>query len=149
MRSFCMIKPDGVARGLTGRIIGRFEDKGLKIIGMKLSDLTKEQAEQLYIEHRGRPFYQGLVDFALSGPSVQLVLEGKDAVSVVRTLIGATNPREAAPGSVRGELGTGLPQNLIHASDSEESAKREISIFFTEAELLDYPRADEPYLGKE
>lgn len=149
MKSFCMLKPDAVARGLAGEILSRFEAKGLKVSAMKLSKLKKEQAEKLYAEHKGKPFYQGLVDFALSGPSIQLVLEGKDAVPVVRTVIGATNPRQAAPGSVRGDFGIGLPQNLIHASDSEESAKREILIFFADSEVIDYKRADEPYLGKE
>ncbi|MCK4496575.1 MAG: nucleoside-diphosphate kinase [Candidatus Aenigmarchaeota archaeon] len=144
-----MIKPDGVARGLVGTILERFENKGLNLAAMKLAIVTKDQAEQLYAEHKAKPFYQGLEDFALSGPSVQMVLEGKEAFSVVRTVIGATNPRQAAPGSVRGDLGIGLPQNLIHASDSEQSAQREISIFFTETEILEYKRADEPYLGKE
>lgn len=149
MKSFCMLKPDAVARGLAGQILARFEAKGLKISAMKLSKVKKEQAEKLYAEHKGKPFYQGLVDFALSGPSIQLVLEGKDAVPVVRTVIGSTNPRQAAPGSVRGDFGIGLPQNLIHASDSEDSAKREIPIFFADSEVIDYKRADESYLGKE
>ena len=149
MKSFCMLKPDAVARGLAGEILARFEAKGLKVAAMKLSNVKKEQAEKLYAEHKSKPFYQGLVDFALSGPSVMLVLEGKDAVPVVRTVIGATNPRQAAPGSVRGDFGIGLPQNLIHASDSEDSAKREIPIFFADSEVLNYKRADEQYLGKE
>jgi len=149
MKSFCMLKPDAVARGLAGEILSRFEAKGLKVSAMKLSKVKKEQAEKLYAEHKGKPFYQGLVDFALSGPSIQLVLEGKDAVPVVRMIIGSTNPRQAAPGSIRGDFGIGLPQNLIHASDSEDSAKREIPIFFSDPEVIDYKRADEQYLGKE
>ena len=144
-----MIKPDGVARGLMGEILKRIEEKGLKITAMKLATVTKAQAEQLYVEHKGKPFYNGLIDFAISGPSLQMVVEGKECVSTLRLLVGATNPREATSGTIRGDFGLGLPQNVIHASDSPESTDREIQIFFKENEILAYERADDNYLGKE
>ena len=149
MRTFSMVKPDGVERGLVGEIVRRIENKGLKIIASKLISMKEEQAKELYREHEGKPFYQGLVDFALSGPIFAMVIEGKEAVTVMRTLMGKTNPREAAPGTIRGDFGTGMPENIIHGSDAEASAEREIKIFFTEDEFLSYTRTNENRLGKE
>jgi len=148
-QTFSMVKPDGVARGLAGEVIKRYENKGLKILALKLASVSKSQAEQLYAEHKGKPFYNGLVNFAVSAPAVLLVVSGNSAVSVVRKVIGKTQPRDAEPGSVRGDYGIGVPENVVHASDSVDSAKREIAIFFSEKEMLSYPRADEKYLGKE
>ncbi|HAL31146.1 MAG TPA: nucleoside-diphosphate kinase [Coriobacteriia bacterium] len=125
-----MIKPDAVARGLIGRIVGRFEDVGLIVERMELGVVTPEQAAANYAEHEGKPFYNGLVEYITSGPVVKMVLSGPDAVPVVRKLMGATNPKEAAPGTIRGDYGLTLDANIVHGSDSPESAEREIAIFF-------------------
>jgi nucleoside-diphosphate kinase len=127
-----MIKPDAVARGLIAPIIARFEACGLKIERMELCNVTREQAEANYAEHEGKPFYTGLVAYITSGPVVKMVLAGPEAVMVCRKLMGATNPRDAAPGTIRGDFGLTLDANIIHGSDSPESAVREISIFFGE-----------------
>jgi len=129
-RTYCMIKPDAVARGLVGRIVGRFEDVGLKVERMELGVVTPEQAAANYAEHQGKPFYDGLVEYITSGPVVKLVLAGPDAVSVVRKLMGVTNPKDATPGTIRGDFGLTLDANVVHGSDSPESAVREIAIFF-------------------
>lgn len=147
--SFVMLKPDAVARGLVGEIIRRFENKGLKLKAAKLIRMSKAQAEKLYEEHKGKPFYKGLVDFATSSPCFVTVIEGPEAVQVIREFIGKTNPRQASAGTVRGDLGTGLPKNLIHASDSPKSAEREIPIFFKADELLEYKRASDDWIGLE
>jgi nucleoside-diphosphate kinase len=125
-----MIKPDAVARGLIGRIVGRFEDVGLVVERMELGVVTPEQAAANYAEHEGKPFYNGLVEYITSGPVVKMVLSGPDAVPVVRKLMGVTNPKEAAPGTIRGDYGLTLDANIVHGSDSPESAEREIAIFF-------------------
>lgn len=135
-RTFVAIKPDGVQRGLIGDIVSRFEKKGLKIIGMKFMQVTKQLAENHYGEHKGKPFFDGLVNFITSGPILALVLEGKDAIAVSRTLIGATNPVTAAPGTIRGDLALEIGRNIVHGSDGPESAKREIGIFFSDEELV-------------
>lgn len=129
--TFCMIKPDAVARGLIGRIVARFEDVGLSIDRLELGHVTPEQARANYAEHEGKPFYEGLIAYVTSGPVVKMVLSGPDAVAVVRKLIGATNPKDAAPGTIRGDYGLVLDANIVHGSDSLESAKREIAIFFS------------------
>ena len=147
--TLAIVKPDGVARGLISECISRFESKGLKVKAAKLVMISESQAKQLYKEHEGKPFYQSLIDLTLSGPAFVMVIEARDAVNVVRSILGATNPREAAPGTIRGDFGTGLPENIIHGSDSDASAKREIAIFFTEEELLDYDRTCDTRLGKE
>jgi nucleoside-diphosphate kinase len=132
-----MIKPDSVKRGLVGEIIKRIEGAGFTIRAAKLFNVSQEQAETLYQEHSERDFYQGLVDFAMEGPALLLVLESEGAVQKVRDLIGATNPENAESGTIRGDLGEEeLPRNLVHASDSIESAEREIPIFFSESELV-------------
>lgn len=140
-RTYCMIKPDGVQKGLIGEIIGRIERKGYKIVAMKMLQLTKEMAEEHYREHVGKPFYPGLVEYITSGPVVAMVVEGKNAVKGMRTLMGATNPLEALPGTIRGDFGLDMGRNVIHGADSVESAKREIAIYFKEEELLQYNKA--------
>ena len=129
-KTYIMIKPDAVARGLVGRIISRFEEVGLKIERAEYGMVTAEQAAANYVEHQGKPFYDGLVAYITSGPVMKLVLSGQNAVSVCRKLMGATNPAEAAPGTIRGDLGLILDANVVHGSDSPESAEREIAIFF-------------------
>jgi len=125
-----MIKPDAVARGFVGRIVTRFEEVGLSIERLELGLVTPEQAAANYAEHEGKPFYAGLVEYITSGPVVKMVLVGPDAVPVVRKLMGATNPKDAAPGTIRGDFGLTLDANIVHGSDSPESAEREIAIFF-------------------
>jgi nucleoside-diphosphate kinase len=129
-RTYVMIKPDAVARGLIAQIIQRFEDTGLEIERLELGNVTREQAEANYAEHEGKAFYAGLIDYITSGPVVKMVLAGPEAVMVVRKLMGATNPRDAAPGTIRGDYGLVLDANVVHGSDSPESAVREIAIFF-------------------
>lgn len=129
-RTYIMIKPDAVKRGLIGRIIQRFEDAGLTIERLELGTLTREQAAANYAEHEGKPFYEGLVAYITSGPVAKMVVSGPEAVVVCRKLMGATNPRDAAPGTIRGDYGLELDANVIHGSDSPESADREVGIFF-------------------
>jgi nucleoside-diphosphate kinase len=137
-RTFVMVKPDGVQRRLVGRIINGFEERGLKIVGLKMLQFTPELAGRHYGEHQGKPFYQGLVDFITSGPVVAMVLEGKDCISMVRTMLGATDPKKAGVGTIRGNYGIDIGRNVVHGSDSPESARREIGIFFREDELISY-----------
>lgn len=129
-RSLVLIKPDAVRRGLAGAIINRFESKGLTIVTMELRQITSDIADELYAEHLERPFYPPLRLFITSGPSVAMIVEGDEAVDVVRTLNGATDARQAEPGTIRGDFGLSNRENLVHGSDSLESAKREIAIFF-------------------
>lgn len=129
-RSLVLIKPDAVRRGLAGAIINRFESKGLTIVTMELRQITSDIADELYAEHLERPFYPPLRLFITSGPSVAMIVEGDQAVDVVRTLNGATDARQAEPGTIRGDFGLSNRENLVHGSDSLESAKREIAIFF-------------------
>ena len=128
--TYTMIKPDAVARGLVGKIVTRLEEVGLTIERMELGVVTPEQAAANYVEHQGKPFYDGLVEYITSGPVVKLVVSGENAVSVCRKLMGATNPADAAPGTIRGDFGLTMDANIIHGSDSTESAEREIAIFF-------------------
>ena len=129
-QTFVMIKPDAVARGLVGRIMSRFEDAGLTIERMEYGILTREQAAANYAEHEGKPFYEGLIEYVTSGPVVRMIVSGTGAVAICRKLIGATDPAEAAPGTIRGDFGLELDANLVHGSDSLESAAKEIAIFF-------------------
>ena len=132
-RTFVIIKPDAVERGLAGEIIARFERKGLRIVAMDLRTIDAEVAGRHYEEHQGKPFYPELIDFIGRSPVITLVLEGPEETwKVVRTLMGATNPRESAPGTIRGDFGVLLTENLVHGSDGPESAAREIGIFFPE-----------------
>ena len=145
-RTLVLVKPDGVQRGLIGEIISRLERRGLKIVGMKLMQVSGELANRHYGEHEGKPFFAGLVGFITSGPLVAMAIEGNHVVGLVRTTVGATNPADSAPGTIRGDLGVDIGRNLIHGSDSDESAKRELSLFFTEGELLDYSRDTDPWI---
>jgi len=129
-RTLILIKPDAFARNLTGEIIARFERKGLKLAALKLETLSRETAEQHYAEHDGKPFFGELVDFITSGPLVAMVLEGDAVVEAARQVIGATNPLQSAPGSIRGDFATSIGANMVHGSDSAESAAREVGIFF-------------------
>ena len=137
-RTLIIAKPDAVQRGLIGEIISRLEQKGLKLIGIKMTTLDEAILRNHYAEHLEKPFYAGLENFMKSSPVVLMVWEGFECVNAVRTLVGATNPREAAPGSIRGDLAIGVGRNLIHASDSKESGEREVKSFFKPDELLQY-----------
>ncbi len=141
-----MIKPDGVQRGLVGDIVARFERRGLKIAAMKLLHVSDSLAKKHYEEHAAKPFFPGLVGFITSGPVVAMVIEGKDVVPLVRSMVGATSPAKSAPGTIRGDLALETGRNVIHASDSPESAKREISLYFDNSELVEYKRIDEQWL---
>ena len=140
-RTLILIKPDGVQRQLVGRIIERYEQRGLKIVGLKLVQTSRELAETHYAVHRERPFFAGLVDFITSAPLVAIALEGLNAVAVCRAINGATRPHEAAPGSIRGDFALETGQNLVHASDSVENAQQELALWFKPEELADYGRA--------
>jgi nucleoside-diphosphate kinase len=144
-RTLVLVKPDGVRRGLAGEILGRLERKGLKIVAAKLLRVAPELAQRHYAEHQGKPFYPSLIQHITSGPVVALAVEGRSAVSVTRLLIGATNPQLANPGTVRGDLALGITPNLVHASDSLESAARELALYFAPDEYLAYSRVGEEY----
>ena len=139
-RTLILVKPDAMQRGLAGEILTRLERRGLRIVGLKLMQVAPSLAETHYGEHRGKPFYEGLVAYITSCPIIAAVFEGTDAVQVVRNTIGATNPREAAAGTIRGDLGVDIGRNLIHGSDSVESAAREVALFFDGPELTSYER---------
>jgi nucleoside-diphosphate kinase len=136
-RTFVILKPDAVQRGLVGELLGRFERKGLKLIGMKFMMATADAAKKHYQEHAEKPFFAGLVTFITSSPLVALVLEGDEAITVARTMIGATDGRKAAPGTIRGDFGCSRSNNLVHGSDSPESAVRELAIWFPDT-LIDW-----------
>jgi nucleoside-diphosphate kinase len=135
-RTFVAVKPDGVERGLIGEIIGRFERRGLKLVGLKLMVVPVSLAENHYGEHKGKPFFEGLVKFITGGPIVAMVWEGKNAITLARNAIGATNPTAAAQGTIRGDLATDIGRNVVHGSDGPESAAREIGLFFNADELV-------------
>ena len=139
-RTLVLVKPDGVQRQLVGRILARYEERGLKIVGLKLVTSIAELAEQHYAAHRAKPFFAGLVDFITSAPLVALALEGPNAIAVVRAINGATRPHEAAPGTIRGDFALETAQNIVHASDGPEAATTELALWFDAAELLDYER---------
>jgi nucleoside-diphosphate kinase len=144
-RTFVILKPDAVQRGLVGEILGRFEHKGLKLVGMKMMVATAAMAKQHYQEHAAKPFFGGLVAFITSSPLVALVLEGDEAITVARTLIGATDGRKAAPGTIRGDFGCSKSNNLVHGSDSPDSAVRELAIWFPDA-LIDWTPAAQSWV---
>jgi nucleoside-diphosphate kinase len=129
-RTLVLVKPDAMARGLAGEILGRLERRGLTLVEGKLTTVERELAETHYAEHREKPFFGELVEFITSGPTLALVVEGESAIGVVRTTMGATNPTNAAPGTIRGDLALAMPDNLVHGSDSAESAEREIALWF-------------------
>lgn len=141
-RTLIIAKPDAVQRGLIGEIISRLERKGLKLIGIKMDSLDEAILRNHYAEHLEKPFYQGLEDFMKSSPVVLMVWEGFECVDAVRAIVGATNPRQAAPGSIRGDFAIGVGRNLIHASDSKESGEREVAAFFQENELFQYDKSE-------
>jgi nucleoside-diphosphate kinase len=139
-RTFIMVKPDGVQRNLIGEIVSRFEKKGFQLVGAKLMQVSRELAEQHYAEHKERPFFGELVDFITSGPVFAMVWEGENVIAAARQMMGKTNPQEAAPGTIRGDFGLTVGKNVIHGSDSPQSAEREINLFFKEEELVNYSK---------
>lgn len=145
-KSFIMVKPDGVQRGLIGEVVQRLENKGFKLVGAKLMNIPTELAETHYEEHKERPFFGELVDFITSGPVFAMVWEGENVISTSRLMIGETNPAEANPGSIRGDFSVTVAKNIIHGSDSPESAEREINLFFNESELTSYDKQDDAWI---
>ncbi len=145
-RTFALLKPDAVQRGLAGEILSRFEHRGLKVVAMKLMRVSRSLAESYYAEHKGKPFYEPLMSYITSGPVVAMVLEGDGAQAIVRKMMGKTNSAEAEPGTIRGDYALTIGRNVIHGSDSLESAKREIAFFFKPEELQEYKRIDEAWL---
>ncbi|MFD1018487.1 nucleoside-diphosphate kinase [Thalassobacillus hwangdonensis] len=141
-KTFLMIKPDGVQRNLIGEIVSRFEDKGFKLAGSKLMQIPTELAEKHYGEHSDKPFFGELVEFITSGPVFAMVWEGENVIATARHMMGKTNPQEALPGTIRGDYGLTVGKNVIHGSDSPESAAREIDLFFEEAQLVSYDKND-------
>ncbi len=145
-KTFLMVKPDGVQRNLIGDIVHRFEQKGFTLVGSKLMQISNDLAETHYSEHKERPFFGELVDFITSGPVFAMVWEGEDVIKTARTMMGATNPQDAAPGTIRGDFGVTVGKNIIHGSDSPESAEREINLFFKEEELVSYTKQDDTWI---
>lgn len=145
-RTLIIVKPDGVQRGLTGSVLHRFERRGLKIVGLKMIQVSRELAEQHYGVHKDKPFFAGLVNFITSSPVVVGVLEGPNAIEITRATVGATNPAAAAPGTIRADFGLTIGRNLIHASDGAETARHEIDLFFNADELVSYERAIDSWL---
>ncbi|AZV44139.1 MULTISPECIES: nucleoside-diphosphate kinase [Peribacillus] len=139
-RTFLMVKPDGVQRNLIGEIVSRFEKKGFQLVGAKLMQISQELAEQHYGEHKERPFFGELVDFITSGPVFAMVWEGENVIATARQMMGATNPKDAAPATIRGDFAATVGKNIIHGSDSPESAVREIGLFFKEEEVVEYSK---------
>jgi nucleoside-diphosphate kinase len=139
-RTLVLVKPDGVQRGLTGEVLRRLEARGLRLVGCRLLQMSRQQAEEHYAPHRERPFFPGLVRFITSGPVLAMAWEGPGAIGAVRALMGATDPQQAAPGTIRGDLALDIGQNLVHGSDGPESASRELAIFFRPEDLVSYRR---------
>ena len=145
-RTLVLVKPDGVQRGLAGAVLSRFERRGLKLIGLKLMQVDEALADRHYAEHVGKPFFAGLRDFITSSPLVAAVFEGENAVQIARGTMGATNPADAAPGTIRADFAVDLGRNVVHGSDSPESGEREASLFFDEAELVSWERDSERWI---
>ncbi len=145
-RTLIIVKPDAVQRGLTGEIIKRFEQRGLRIIGMKFMQVSRELAEKHYDVHRERPFFNALVDYITSSPVVVIALDGTNAVQAARNTIGSTNPSESAAGTIRGDFGLEIGRNLVHGSDSPENGQKEVALWFDESELVDWGRVVDPWL---
>lgn len=145
-RTLIIVKPDGMQRGLTGEIIRRFEARGLRIVGMKLMQVSTELAKKHYAIHEGKPFFEGLVNYITSAPVVVMALEGTNAVEAARKTIGATKPTEAAAGTIRGDFALEIGRNLVHGSDSVENGQKEISLWFDESELVDWSRNTDPWI---
>jgi nucleoside-diphosphate kinase len=148
-RTLVLIKPDGVQRGLVGEIVARFERKGLKLVGMRMLDVSSALAERHYAVHAGKHFYAGLVEFITSGPVAAVALEGPDAIATVRRMVGRTMPNEADAGTIRGDLGISGLRNLIHASDAVDTAVAEIELWFGASNLVDYGRAIDTWIVAE
>ncbi len=147
-RTFVMIKPDGVQRGLVGEIISRFEKKGIKIVGMKMLSVSRELAEKHYGVHKGKPFFKPTVKYIMSSPVVAMVLEGHNVIDMVRSMMGKTNPQDAAMGTIRGDYGQFIGRNIIHGSDGPDTAEFEINLWFKPEELSSYTRIDEEWLAE-
>ena len=145
-KTLVLLKPDAIQRGLVGKIMSRLERKGLKFVAVKLMVISQELARRHYADHVGKPFFEGLVEFITSGPIIAAVVEGHNAVEVVRGFMGATDPRAAAPGTIRGDLALSIGLNLIHGSDSEESATREVELFFSPDEIVQYSRGIDEWI---
>lgn len=145
-RTFIMVKPDGVQRNLIGEIVLRFEKKGYQLVAAKLMQVSQDLAEKHYAEHREKPFFQELVDFITSGPVFAMVWQGEGVIATARQMMGKTNPQEALPGTIRGDFGLTVGKNVIHGSDSPESAEREINLWFNEDEILDYKKTGDEWL---
>lgn len=145
-RTLILVKPDGVQRGLIGQIIDRFESRGLKLLGMKFIQMSEELAAKHYAVHEGKPFYEKLVAYIVSGPVVAMVWEGQEAISAARKTMGATNPIEATPGTIRGDFGMEIGRNLVHGSDSPENAVSEVSLFFKPSELVHWVRDSDTWI---
>jgi nucleoside-diphosphate kinase len=141
-----MVKPDGVQRGLVGEVIRRIERRGLKIVALRMNTISPDLAKKHYAEHAQKPFFKSLIEYITSGPSVSMVIGGKNAVSVMRAINGATNPVNAASGSIRGDFALDTGRNIVHASDSPESARKEIDMHFRESEIVDYSRIDQVWV---
>jgi len=148
-RTLIIVKPDGVQRGLIGQVIHRFERRGLRIAAMKFMQITKDLAQRHYAVHKGKPFYEPLVDYITSGPVVVMVLEGKNAIQIARRTMGATNPAEADPGTIRADLAVEIGRNLVHGSDGPETADFEISIFFDESEIIAWKRELDRWISED
>ncbi|NLL52597.1 MAG: nucleoside-diphosphate kinase [Peptococcaceae bacterium] len=146
-KTFLMLKPDAVQRGLIGEIIARFERKGFKLVGLKMLKLDREMAEVHYQEHKGKPFFESTIKYITSSPVVAMVWEGQNVIALARQMLGTTNPAEACPGSIRGSYAIDIGRNVIHGSDSLESAEREIKLYFREDEILSYYKTGEEWLS--
>ena len=145
-QTFIMIKPDAVQRGLIGDIISRFEKKGIKIVAMKMVDVDRKLAEQHYAVHKGKPFFEPTVEYITSSPVVAMVLEGINAIDMVRGMMGKTNPQDAPLGTIRGDYGQFIGRNIVHGSDGPDTAKKEINLWFTPEEIANYTRIDEIWM---
>lgn len=145
-RTLIIVKPDGVQRGLVGEVLRRFEQRGLRIIGAKFVKVARDKAETHYGEHKGKPFYEGLVNYITSGPVLLVALEGKNAIAASRATIGSTKPHEAAPGTIRGDLGMDVGRNLVHGSASPEEGMKEVANFFNADELVSWDRSSEAWI---
>lgn len=145
-KTYVMLKPDAVGRRLMGKILSHFEEKGLKIVALKLRMISEDLAKEHYGEHKDKPFFEGLIEYITSGPVLTMVIEGDEAISVIRKMVGATNPQEADVGTIRGDFGMDTGRNIIHASDAPESAEREINLFFNEDEIIDYSMSDNSWI---
>jgi len=144
--TFLMVKPDGVQRGLIGEVVSRVEERGLRIDAMKMIHINMEKAQKHYAEHEGKDFYESLLDYITSGPVVVMAVSGDSAISVIRDMVGATDPHDANPGTIRGDFGLDIARNIVHAADSKESAERELDIFFEEREYQEYSRVEESWI---